>query len=149
MPLLERLVDEDISTSREQQPLRTLDVESLRESVRRELSRLLNTRCPPVEREGALQQRTTVNYGIPDFSPLSASNAGDMAKLAAGVEAAIQAFEPRLNSPRVTMRQVQGSPSRAEGVIQGHLVIETVKEPVSFQLALDLRDNDNARTDVI
>ncbi len=149
MPLLERLVDEDISTSREQQPLRTLDVEALRESVRQELARLLNTRCPISDWSDEFSQRTTINYGIPDFSSLSAGNSADMARLSVAVERAIQAFEPRLKSPRVIVRQGQSGPSRAEGVIQAQLVIETVTEPVSFQLAIDLRDTDNARTDVI
>jgi len=148
MPLLERLVDEDIATSREQQPLRTLDVDNLRESVRRELARLLNTRCPISDWAGAPVERTALNYGIPDFSSLSASNSADMAKLAATVEAAIQAFEPRLRSPRVVVRQASGAYARAEGIIHGHLAIETVREPVSFQLAIDLRGNDYQKADV-
>ena len=62
--------------------LRILNHQQLKASVRRELERLLNTRCSiPLHRLGE-EERSVINYGIPDFSSLSPHNADDHALIA-------------------------------------------------------------------
>src|SRR6266852_2309925 len=82
MPLFDRLVDRDPRLAREERPLRTLDRGGLYESVRRELERLLNTRCPfPAHQLGG-HERSVIDYGIPDFAGFSARSFADREQLA-------------------------------------------------------------------
>src|ERR1700760_3085548 len=46
VPLFDRLIDEERHISHEPTPFRTLDRQGVRDSLRRELERLLATRCP-------------------------------------------------------------------------------------------------------
>lgn len=138
LPLLERLIDQNRFESREAQPMRVLDVPGLRESVQRELSRLLNTRRPapprqPVESPG----RTTISYGVNDFSSVSSDSGADLLKLADDLQATVTAFEPRLQSPIIKLERDMKTPGRALGIIEGHLAVGTVREPVSFVLSVD------------
>src|SRR5256885_15454214 len=83
--IFERLVDlEPKSLLGESQPLRILNKRELKGSVRRELGRLLNTRCSLPAQLLGQEERTVLDYGIPDFSPLSAHNADDH-RLIAGI----------------------------------------------------------------
>src|SRR5262245_10797544 len=94
-PLFDRLVDPS-SRSAQGRPFATvLDRDALKESVRTELSRLLNTRSAiPVH--SAQEPQTAIDYGIPDFSSLSPSSTEDQNRIAQCVSRAIQTFEPRL-----------------------------------------------------
>lgn len=142
LPLLERLIDQNRFESREVQPMRILDVTGLRESVQRELSRLFNTRRPapprqPVESPG----RTTISYGVKDFSSISSDSGTDLRSLAVDLQAAVAAFEPRLQRPIVHLERDMKTPGRALGTIEGQLAVGTVREPVSFVLSVDPEAN--------
>src|SRR5690349_10816528 len=67
-PLFERLTDLDPGVDTEPQPLRVLSATMLRQSVERELDRLLNTRAPVAADQLERRERSTVDYGIPDLS---------------------------------------------------------------------------------
>ena len=78
--LFERLVDDDPRTAREPQPFRTLTIPEVRASVRREVARLLNTRCAASAAVLAGRERTVLDYGIPDCNcPLAAARRGPAA----------------------------------------------------------------------
>lgn len=130
--LFERLSDsEPRSREEEARPFRVHDVRALKESVRRELARLLNTRRHP--RAGAGEGGMTVlDYGLPDFSPLSATSGDDQNRLASEVAAAVAAFEPRLADVRVRVERVQGEDRALLLRVEGRLAVGTLAEPVSF-----------------
>ena len=132
--LFERLADaEPRSQEEEAQPFRVLDVRALKESVRRELRRLLNTRRHARHGSGAGSDGMTVlDYGIPDFSPLSASSGDDQNRLAAEVAAAVAAFEPRLSGVRVRIERLRSEDRALLLRIEGRLSVGRVAEPVSF-----------------
>jgi type VI secretion system protein ImpF len=134
--LFDRLVD--VSPDKEhEQPLRILNREQLKASVRRELERLLNTRCSiPLHRLGE-EERSVVNYGIPDFSSLSPRNADDHALIASIVAQTIAAFEPRLRQVRVEVEPVFGAESALWLNINAELVVGVFAEPVSFPVLLN------------
>lgn len=137
-PLFDRLVDRDPALRREVRPLRTLDRGELKESVRRELEQLLNTRCSlPVQRLAA-RERTVIDYGIPDFSCFSARSHEDRARLAEIVRAAIVAYEPRLRDVRVRLDPKTGDDSAVTGRIEARLVTGRISEPVSFATVLQV-----------
>src|ERR1700760_882719 len=92
-PLFDRLVDRAPEVPAEPRPLRTLDPRGLRESVRRELERKLNTRSPlPADDLAGREDLTVLEYGIPDLSAFSAANEDDQRLLTALVARAVAAF---------------------------------------------------------
>jgi len=134
--LFDRLVD--IGDGHEaEQPLRILNEKQLKDSVRRELGRLLNTRCSiPLHQVGE-EERSVINYGIPDFSSLSPHNADDHALIASIVGQTISAFEPRLRQVRVEVGPVFSAESALWLNISAELVVGLYSEPVSFPVTLN------------
>lgn len=136
--LFERLVDlHPGSLDEVQRPFRILNREQLKASVRRELERLLNTRCSlPLHVLGETE-RSVINYGIPDFSSLSAHNADDHALIVSIITQTISAFEPRLRQVHVAVEQIDASESSLMVNINAELVVDLFNEPVSFPVLLN------------
>ena len=134
--LFDRLVD----VPDEERSLRILNSEQLKASVRRELGRLLNTRCSiPLHRVGE-EERSVINYGIPDFSSLSPHNADDHALIASIVGQTITAFEPRLRQVRVEVGPAFTAESALWLNISAELVVGMFAEPVSFPVTLNSKN---------
>jgi type VI secretion system protein ImpF len=132
--LFERLVDDERDPQGvEPRPLRVHGVGELKESVRRELMQLLNTRCPVPSHLLGSEERTVLDYGIPDFSSLSAHSGDDQRLIATIVASTITAFEPRLKDVRVVAERTQNAQSlRLQ--LGAMLVVGAYTEPVSFEL---------------
>jgi type VI secretion system protein ImpF len=88
-------------------------VSELRDAVRRDLDRLLNTRriAEPAPDELTELQKSVYHYGLPDITSLSGDSESARRRLVRQVEEAIELFEPRLMNVRVTTME---SPARAE-----------------------------------
>ena len=101
--LLDRLIDEDPSAERDQPIERRFEMKALRESVRRDLEMLLNTRCPPETPPRALEQldRSLCSFGIEDFFAASLTTRAERDALARSLERRIARFEPRLEELEV------------------------------------------------
>ena len=135
-PLFDRLVDRDPTLRRELRPMRTLGRAGLRESVRRELEMLLNTRTSLPANRLSLRERSVIDYGIPDCSMFSPRSFDDRGRLAEILRRAIAAYEPRLAGVRVTV-DVSPSDELAMAVrIEATLITGAVPEPVSFDTVL-------------
>jgi type VI secretion system lysozyme-like protein len=133
--LFDRLVDENPGEKKELRSYRVLDREGLIQSVQRELARLLNTR----RTSSAVLDPTTatvLDYGIPDFSSLSAASPTDRQQLASLISSAIAAFEPRLASVRVELSPSILDHRAVDGVISGLLKIGPLMEPIAFPVLL-------------
>ncbi|HEY0601545.1 MAG TPA: type VI secretion system baseplate subunit TssE [Herpetosiphonaceae bacterium] len=100
-PLFDRL--RTTKSAAEPQPLTTLSRRELHESIRRELSGLLNVRSPLSADRYCSQPLTVLDYGIPDLTSLSTRNGDDAKRLSRFVARAIAAFEPRLEAVEVTV----------------------------------------------
>ena len=146
--LFERLVD--LEPNREEaQPFRVLDKEELRESVRRELGQLLNTRCPVPLHRLAEEERTVINYGIPDFTSLSPQSARDRNLICDLIAQTITAYEPRLRNVRVCADCYEEDERRLQVTVEAELVTDSVieirsypeagpaLEPISFPVVLN------------
>lgn len=140
MPLFDRLVDRDPRLRHELRPTRTLDRRGLRESVRRELEQLLNTRCPFPAHRLPIRERTVIDYGVPDFSVFSPRSFDDRARLADLLRRAIEAFEPRLIDVHVSLEPQPGNDLSLLGLIEARLLTDLVPEPVSFETSVDLKE---------
>lgn len=136
--IFDRLVDhEPESAIGEQRPLRILDKRELKESVRRELGRLLNTRCSLSTQLPGQEERTVLDYGIPDFSSYSPHSADDHRLIANIISQSIAAFEPRLQQVRVTVEQFRESDRALRITIEAVLVTETITEAVLFPVTIN------------
>ena len=133
--LFERLDDGD-PWSPEARPFRVHDRDGLLASVARELSRLLNTRCPVAPAELAGRERTVLEYGLADWSPAAARDPAARRALEAAARTAIEAYEPRLRAVRVTARPVPGRDRELFLTVDGELAAEGADEPVSFPIVL-------------
>ena len=139
-PLFDRLVDREPQVPAEPRPLRTLDPRGLRESVRRELERMLNTRSSlPADVLAGREDLTVLEYGIPDLSAFSAANEDDQRRLMALVARAVAAFEPRLRGVRVAFERLEDGQRSLLLRIDAELMRDEVAEPVSFPTLLGLR----------
>jgi type VI secretion system protein ImpF len=144
MPLFDRLVDRDRFLKRELVQTRTLDRRGVKESVRRELEQLFNTRCPIPAHRLALRQLTVIEYGIPDFSTFAARNPHDRTRLAAILRRAIEAYEPRLANVRVEIDSNVGNDFHLNGTIYADLLFDGVPEPVLFTTVLQMKEGNAA-----
>ena len=135
VPLFDRLdLDPEIDDER---PFRILTREQLRASIRRELGRLLNTRCGLSLDQVGEEERSVINYGIPDFSSLSAQNADDQILIGRIVGQTISAFEPRLQNVAVDVRPMPNSEAGLYLFIDAMMVVGQFNEPVYFPVVLN------------
>jgi len=138
--LLERLIDLHPASPEEFPPLRVLDLAALKESVRSELERVLNTRCAAHRLEG--QALTILDYGVPDISALRPQNAGDRQRLTQLLAQTVAAFEPRLHQVRIRVEPVEAQPYALWVRIDANLVIEHIDEPVSFPVFIQSKSGE-------
>jgi type VI secretion system lysozyme-like protein len=138
-PLFDRLFDRGPRQHEEMHPHRVLARDRVVESVALEVLRLLNTRCAGTIETLEGQERTVVNYGLPDFFALSPTSDGDRQRLARLIADAVRAYEPRVRNPvvRVTADPRDGRAFRI--VLDGTLVLGDLTEPVSFPLLIPRR----------
>ena len=100
--------------------------------MRRDLQRLLNTRTRP----GDGTAGTTLNYGLPDFAHVSPSDIAAYETLALSIGRVIEAFEPRIQHVRVTLKFDPADPRVLVGSIEGKIRMSLIAEPVSFPLEI-------------
>jgi len=136
VPLFDRL-DLNPEIDDEQRPFRILTREQLKASIRRELGRLLNTRCSLSLDEVGEEERSVINYGIPDFSSLSAQNADDQILISRIVGQTVTAFEPRLRSVTVDVKPVPHSEAGLYLFIDATMTVGQFNEPVYFPVVLN------------
>lgn len=130
-PLFERLVEKYPPAG---EPLRSYDVEAASESVRREVERVLNTRC--TSSAAGPRDNTVIQYGVPDFSHISVASTPDLLALSNRLSQAIQSFEPRLANVQVELQPDPKNPNGAVGHLHAKLRVRMVSEAICFPLAL-------------
>lgn len=104
--------------------------EELQESIAYHLSQLLNTRRVPVG-DGAYVERTTIGYGVRDFTGLSPLDKAVRARLGEAILDAIQDFEPRLEAVEVQLADALDDERRLHVSIRG--IVRTRSVPVVLE----------------
>jgi type VI secretion system protein ImpF len=136
-PLFDRLLDDSENVRQPVSPNRALDSTALREAVRGDLARLLNTRSHLRGTVRELAQGTVLDYGIPNITPITAASELERSKLARLIERVISTYEPRLRNIKVLIQEDKADPRKLLGVVYANLVMGNIVEPVYFPLALD------------
>jgi type VI secretion system protein ImpF len=142
--LLDRLTDDEPDRQKESREKRILTGMQLRESVRRDLSWLLNnTWMQAVEDlEGYPEvARSTLNYGVPDLAGKTASTV-NVKILEGSLRNAILTFEPRLLRDSIRLRSIvnpKGAPHNdLSFVIEAELWAQPVPLRVFLKTDVDL-----------
>jgi type VI secretion system protein ImpF len=138
--VLDRLVDLDPSMSQEAPKSRSASLRDLRNSVRRDLEWLLNTRCYTEALDENLEEapRSVAFYGLPDFTGLGAMNPAEQQRLSSAVETALRYFEPRFLDLKVTMEQLNSVDRQLKFHIEARLDVEPAPEPIAFDTVLEM-----------
>lgn len=142
-PLFDRLTDQDIHATEEVTPLLNYTKEEVIESVAREASNLLNTRCKIPYKEYENMEPSALTYGVPDLygffdeSYADPSRAEDVLKLCAFMSTSLKLFEPRLDNVHVELARYDQSNQTAYLTVSADLKLEHTIDPISFPVVVD------------
>lgn len=137
--VLDRLIDYEPEFSREAAASRIKNLRILKQSVRRDLEWLLNTRATaPVPPEMKELWSSVYVYGLPDLTSLSGKSPADKAKLRRAVERALETFEPRLEGVSVVIDPEPGPNLSLRFRIDARLKVDPAPEPVTFDTQLQI-----------
>ena len=148
--LLDRLIDYAPGKKDSGRSRRGFDLKALRQSVRRDLENLLNSRVQWHTWPDSYSElpQSLLNYGLPDFSVMVVDSDEGRLKLCRAVEQAIRRFEPRFVDVEVTVPEQEHGMERVLKLrIQAllyadpepeHIMFDSEVEPV--HLGLTIRD---------
>lgn len=133
--LLDRLLDNDPDQSSEPEWTRSQTLAELKESVKRDLEYLLNTRQtrPELVDSPSELARSVWTYGLPDFSHGAVGSQKERERLRWIIEETIRRFETRLSNVHVTMHpQENNFDRRMRLTVEGNLGAAPYIEAVAF-----------------
>ena len=139
--ILDRLLDDNPDGPPEKPPFRTQSRGRFANSLIRDLGLLLNTRTTKrfdVGEEAGT--RTVLDYGVDDYAHLSPASEADRMLIERQIKSAIKYFEPRLQVTRIRVVPVEGKHRQCELRVWALLWADTVREPVSFRVALNMQE---------
>ncbi len=139
--LLDRLIDRDPTGGTEPPMTWAQSVAELKNSVRRDVEWLLNTRriAEPAPKELPEVQKSLYHYGLPDISSISADSPEARMHLTRRIEEASVLFEPRLADVHVTVVDTAEEGERQiHFVIEGLLRMEPHPEQIAFDTVLEM-----------
>ena len=137
--VLDRLIDLDPRQSTEAPKSRSASVVDLKQSVRRDLEWLLNTRRAS-DADGGLEElkKSVLTYGLPDFTGVSAKSHIEQKRLTQSLETALKTFEPRFIDLKVSLEPISSIDRQLRFRIEARLDIEPTPEPIAFDTVLQL-----------
>lgn len=105
--ILDRLLDDEPHNKVEVDAGREQKIVQLRNSVRRDLETLLNTRYRVVEPPEELEQLelSLLNYGLPDLATVNTLNLKKKNEFVKSLEKLLKDFEPRFKSVKVNFKK--------------------------------------------
>jgi type VI secretion system protein ImpF len=138
--ILDRLIDLDPKVSTEPQAARSPSPAQIKESVKRDLEWLLNSKEAMADWPEDLRhlERSLLTYGMPDFSASTLSNTAHQDRLRRAVENTISRFEPRLFRVSVTLVEGREFDRSLRFRIDAMLRVDPAPEPVTFDSVLQL-----------
>jgi type VI secretion system protein ImpF len=138
--VLDRLLDFEPKSSKEAPKSRLRSLNELKQSVKRDLEWLLNSRAYPGNVDEKLEEvrKSVAVYGLPDFTGVSAKNYKEQTRLSAAIEDAIKYFEPRFIDLKVSLEPVSNVDKALKFHIEAQLDIEPTPEPIAFDTVLEL-----------
>ncbi|HYL98385.1 MAG TPA: type VI secretion system baseplate subunit TssE [Blastocatellia bacterium] len=138
--VLDRLIDYEPKLSREPVASRYKSLRQLKQSVRRDLEWLLNTRQEITEISPDMKElrNSLAVYGLKDFSTENVKGQKGQNRLRQAIETAVTTFEPRLDRVRVNLLPMRQAERALSFRIDARLKVEPAPEPVTFDTVLQL-----------
>jgi type VI secretion system protein ImpF len=138
--VLDRLIDYEPRESREAPKSRSTSLHELKQSVRRDLEWLLNTRCHTEAIDDRLEEamHSVAFYGLPEILGINAKNNIEQQRLTKALETAIRNFEPRFLNLKVSMEPVSNVDRQLKFRIEASLDVEPAPEPIAFDTVLQM-----------
>lgn len=101
--ILDRLIDNDPNNNVEVDPDQHQKLKDLRDSVRRDLENLLNTRFRMLEPDSQFKeiQKSLLNYGLPDLATVNIADKDKRKEFIQRLELILKEFEPRFKTVKV------------------------------------------------
>ena len=133
--LIDRLTDV------EQWPeTRGASINMYRDSIKRDLEWLLNTRKPVMpELEGyPLTAASVLNFGLPDLHSFDGSAGREHNALTVALEKCIRIYEPRISQPHVYLTRTDLLSRSLRFHIEGQIVYENMDEEIKFDTVLEM-----------
>ena len=111
-----------------------------RDSMKRDLEWLLNTRKPviPELERFPLTSASVVNYGLPDLHSFDGSAGREQNALTAALERCIRTYEPRISQPHVFLTRTDILSRSLRFHIEGQITYENMDEEVKFDTVLEM-----------
>ena len=136
--VLDRLIDLDPGLSSEPPASRQKSLRQLKDSVRRDLEWLLNSRRLVDEIPADLKEtrRSLASYGLPDFTGAGVKNPAEQDSMRRLIQSAVDAFEPRLKNVVVTVETGREFERSLHFRIVAYLQVEPAPELVTFDTIL-------------
>jgi type VI secretion system lysozyme-related protein len=138
--IIDRLVDYDPRNQSEAPKSALQNLRELKQSVRRDLEWILNSRRMVVDIDPGLEEtnRSVAVYGLTDFIGAPMSNVAEQKTLVRQVETAIKLFAPQLINVKVNYEAPNGLERIISFRIEGQLNIDPAPEPVVFDTVLQI-----------
>ncbi len=142
--LLDRLIDQQPDRQVENEKSRHQLMSEIRENVRRDLERLLNTRFRCISPPDNCYEldRSLINYGLPDLNVINFLNAAGTEQFCRLVEQHIKRFEPRFKTVHVVIRDDNDKLDRTLRFrIEALMHADPAPEEIVFDSALEPATN--------
>ncbi len=132
--LLDRLCDVD-----EWPTTRHSSMRMYRESVKRDVEYLLNSRRPPIAGMSAYPKAaaSVMNYGLPDINSYSDSGTDQNSLLMAIIQT-LRNYEPRIQNLRVFIVRTETMSRSLRFHVEGQIMFDTQVEDIQFDTVLEL-----------
>lgn len=136
--VLDRLIDFEPKSAHEAPKSHSNSLRELKQSVRRDLEWLLNTRSFIDDIDENLEEvrKSVIVFGLPDFTGLSAKSHSEQKRLSKAIETAIKTFEPRFLDLKVSLEPVSSVDRLLKFHIEASLDTEPTPEPIAFDTVL-------------
>jgi type VI secretion system protein ImpF len=138
--VLDRLLDDDPAVSREAPRSRSQVLRELKQSVRRDLENLLNSRHSYLSWAPALKElnQSLLNYGLSDFTNANLGAAREREEFCRTLQSILRSYEPRFKS--VTVRLLTNAQPLDRTLrfrIDALLRVDPAPEPIVFDSMLE------------
>ena len=131
----------DRLTDREDWPeTRTASINMFRESIKRDLEWLLNTRKPvmPELEDYPATSVSVLNYGLPDLHSFDGSAGREQNALTVALEKCIRTYEPRIAQAHVYLTRSDLLSRSMKFHIEGQVSFENMEEEIKFDTVLEM-----------
>jgi type VI secretion system protein ImpF len=146
--LVTQSILERLSTVEDWPATRAQSLRLLRESMKRDMEWLLNTRRSVIAgiHEYEAVNRSVLQFGLIDTSSLSLSSTIDHKRLQMALQQCIDDFEPRLQNTRVTIETDDLKRRQLRFHIEGQIRLDPAPEEITFDTVLDLSSGEYSVT---